>query len=66
VSRGGRSGWKSPRFPALFARLPAAHPCDSAAIEWRTRRANMDMPIWYWQLCIGGLVLALMLAAELD
>ncbi len=27
---------------------------------------KMDMPLWYWQICFGALVIALMLAHEID
>ena len=32
----------------------------------RARGGTMDMPLWYWQLCIGVLVIALLFAFEID
>jgi hypothetical protein len=26
----------------------------------------MDMPLWYWQLCFGVLLIALMVSHEID
>jgi hypothetical protein len=27
---------------------------------------TMDMPLWYWQLCFGALMIALLFAHEID
>jgi hypothetical protein len=27
---------------------------------------TMDMPLWYWQLCFGALMLVLLMAREID
>ena len=30
------------------------------------RGGNMDMPLWYWQLCFGVLMIVLMVSHEFD
>jgi hypothetical protein len=37
-----------------------------ASSSKRLRGENMDMPLWYWQLCFGVLMIVLMVSHEFD